>query len=82
MDVYTARMNEQGRVVIPAPLRTAMGLAAGSDLLFRHEDGRLVAETIESAVTEAQKLAAHYQVAGRSLADELLAERRAEAAAE
>lgn len=75
-------MNEQGRVVIPAAIRKAMGIAGRTDLLFRYEDGRLVVETIESAVAAVQQVVAEYRPSGRSLADELIAERRAEAATE
>ena len=80
MQVVSATMNEQGRVVIPAPIRRAMGLDQPVELLFRLEDGRLVVETLEGAVAQAQKAAAGYRPAGRSLVDDLIAERRAEAA--
>lgn len=82
MPVLTSTMNEQGRVVIPSPIRKAMGISGPTDLLFRYEDGRLVVETIESAVAEVQKVAAGYVMPGRSLVDELIEERRAEASSE
>ena len=82
MPVLTSTMNDQGRVVIPSPIRRAMGITGPTELLFRYEDGRLVVETIESAVVEVQKVAASYVTPGRSLVDELIEERRTEASSE
>ncbi len=82
MSVGMSTINEQGRVVIPAAIRKAMGIVGPTRLLFRYEDGHLVVETIESAVAGVQQIAAEYHTADRSLADELIAERRAEAASE
>lgn len=75
-------MNDQGRVVIPAAIRKAMGLQGSTDLLFRYDGGQLVVETIESSVAEVQRIVADHVRSERSLADELMAERRAEAASE
>lgn len=82
MTSLVSTMNEQGRVVIPAAIRRAMGIAGRTDLLFRYEDGQVVVETIQSAVAAVQDVVAEYRPSGVSLADELIAERRAEAAAE
>ncbi len=76
-------MDDQGRVVVPAAVRSAMGLVGPTDLLFRYDGHRLIVEPIGSAVVEVQRIvASDSQAAGRSLADELIAERRAEAAEE
>ena len=82
MTSLMATMNDQGRVVIPAAIRKAMGLQGSTDLLFRYEGGQLVVETIESSVAGAQRIVADHVRSERSLADELMAERRAEGASE
>jgi AbrB family looped-hinge helix DNA binding protein len=77
----TLVLGQQGRLVIPAEMRVALGLAAG-DRLHVHVSGpRLVIERQEDAVAELRGLAITV-ARQRSLVDELLAERRAEAASE
>ena len=76
----TLRLGKQGRLVIPADIRTALGLSPG-DLLHLHLSGQhLVIERQQDAVAELRRLAASVPKA-RSLVDELLAERRHAAAA-
>ena len=75
----SARVNEDGRVVIPANLRKALGIAPGDQLVFRLEDDELRVSTIKSRVARAQRLVRKYVKPGTSLVDELLAERCAEA---
>jgi len=77
----TLVLGQQGRLVIPADVRTALGLAAG-DCLHLHVAGqRLVLERQQDAAAELRGLASDVPRA-RSLVDELLAERRLAAAAE
>ena len=82
MRVLGAQVNEQGRVVIPAAIRKQMGINGPIDVLFRYEDGVLTVETIEDAVTRVQRIVASHIDTDRSLVDDLIAQRRAEAAAE
>ncbi len=82
MTVAGAPMNTQGRVVIPAVIRREMGLEGTVDLVFRYEDGTLTVETIKDAVAYVQKVVARYGASDGSLVDDLIAQRRAEAAAE
>jgi AbrB family looped-hinge helix DNA binding protein len=81
-DHATLRIGAQGRVVLPAGLRAALGLAEGSTVVAHVEgEGRLVIESPE-AIRRAL-LAEWSGVAGAaSLVDELRAERRAAAARE
>jgi antitoxin PrlF len=43
-----ATLSTKGQVVIPAALRRRLGLVAGTQLVFREEDGRLVVEKAQS----------------------------------
>lgn len=74
-------LGQQGRVVIPAAVRAALGLRPGDRLHLHLADGRLVLERPGDAVTELRGLASSLTRA-RSLVEELLAERRAAAADE
>ena len=71
-----------GRVVIPADVRAELGLIGGDKLSARVVDGALVLEPFETIVRRAQDLVAKYKIDGVSIVDELIAERRAEAARE
>ncbi len=70
------RMNENGRVVIPAPFRKALGITAGDELVLRIEDDELRITTMKRRIEQAQRRIRRYVKSGRSLADELIAERR------
>ena len=74
-----ARVNENGRVVIPANFRKALDINAGDELVFRIEDDELRATTIKNRIARAQKMVRKYVKPGTSLVDEFLAERREEA---
>ena len=71
------RLGAQGRLVVPAPIRKALGFRPGETLVARTEGGRLVIEKPEAV--ERRLHAWFRQFEGRSLAGELIAERREEA---
>ena len=77
-NVYAdVRLGAQGRLVVPAPIRKALGFAVGEKLVARVKDEHLV---IEKAAAVERRLHERFRkVAGRSLAEELLAERHLEA---
>jgi AbrB family looped-hinge helix DNA binding protein len=77
----TLVLGQQGRLVIPADVRTALGLTPGVLLHLRLVGRRLVLERQQDAVAELRGLAATVGEE-RSLVDELLAERRLAASAE
>jgi AbrB family looped-hinge helix DNA binding protein len=77
----TVVVGRQGRLVIPAEVRQALGLSPGDRLHLHVVGGRLILERPEHAVAELRRLGATVPRT-RSLVDELLAERRAAAAAE
>jgi AbrB family looped-hinge helix DNA binding protein len=73
-----ARINENGRVVIPAPFREALGIKPGDEVIFRLEEDELRLTTMRHRIEGAQRRARKYVKPGVSLVDELSAERRAE----
>lgn len=77
----TIVLGQQGRLVIPAEVRTALGLAAGDRIHLHVAGQRLVLERQKDAAAELRGLASNVPRT-RSLVDELLAERRQAAAAE
>ncbi|MDP3895048.1 MAG: AbrB/MazE/SpoVT family DNA-binding domain-containing protein [Mesorhizobium sp.] len=76
------RIGDGGRVVIPADMRAALGVKPGDTLVARVVDGELSLMSQKSAVRRAQQLVRRFVPEGVSLVDELIAERRAEAARE
>ncbi|TWB56354.1 AbrB/MazE/SpoVT family DNA-binding domain-containing protein [Nitrospirillum viridazoti] len=72
-------MASNGRVVIPAQMRSALGLADGGKVVARLVDGVVVLEPIEAAIRRAQALVRRYVPDGADLIEELAAERRAAA---
>ena len=73
------KVAEGGRVVIPAEYRKAMGLQVGDEVILRLEDDGLRLVTLDQALARAQAIVRRHVPEGRSLVDELLAERRREA---
>jgi AbrB family looped-hinge helix DNA binding protein len=77
MDSETfARVNDNGRVVIPASYRKALGIKAGDKVILRMEDDELRITTMKRRLERAQRRIRQYVKPGVSLADELIAERR------
>ena len=70
------RVNENGRVVIPASFRKALGINAGDEIIVRMEDDELRIMTLKRRLERAQESIRRYIKPGRSLVDELIAERR------
>lgn len=76
------RVGAGGRVVIPAAYRKALGVRPGDHLLLVLEGGQVRLLTPAEAIRSAQALVRRHVRKGRRLSDELLAERRREAARE
>lgn len=75
-----AKVAEDGRIVVPAGYSQALGLNVGDEVTLRLEGGEvhISVSDIEKAIQHAQELVRRYIPPGRSLADELIAERRME----
>lgn len=80
MPEVKTRLGEGGRVVIPAEYRKALGLKPGDEIILLLEEGEVRLLTPQRAVQRAQALVRRYIPGGRGLVEELLQERRGEAA--
>lgn len=74
---YALVMGDRGRLVIPADIRARVGLEAGTPLILVDSATGLLLLTRTQARAMIKE-----QLAGKDLVAELIAERRAEAAAE
>jgi AbrB family looped-hinge helix DNA binding protein len=74
---------EGGKLVIPAAMRRAMGIARGDTVVVELlPDGELRVRPLASAVREAQAIVRKSVGPDRSLADELMRERKRDAVRE
>jgi len=83
----TLTVSDNGRVLIPAALREQLGMKPGTRLYAEVRDGSLVLTSASQRAIERRaycdRLMRELDLApGRSLVDELIAERRAEAGRE
>ncbi|HTV56248.1 MAG TPA: AbrB/MazE/SpoVT family DNA-binding domain-containing protein [Terriglobia bacterium] len=70
------RVNENGRIVIPAPFRKALRINPGDEVVLRIEGDELLITTIKSRIERAQRLVRRHVKPSTSLVNELIAERR------
>ncbi len=70
------RINENGRVVIPAAFRKALGINPGDEVILSLEEDELRITTMKRRIERAQRHVRKYVKPGVSLVDELIAERR------
>ena len=75
-DETRTRVNQNGRVVIPASFRKALGINIGDEVVLRIEDDELRISTLKRRIERAQQLVRRHIKPGASLVDELIAERR------
>ena len=76
------RIGQNGRLVIPADYRRALGVKAGDEVVLLLRDGEVRMLTRETSIKQAQAVVRRFVPKNRRLADELIRERRAEAARE
>ena len=81
MEIKKTKVGKGGRIVLPAHFRKVLGVKPGDELILSLRDGELRIFTPRQAIKRAQGMLKHL-APGRSLSEELIKERRAEAARE
>jgi AbrB family looped-hinge helix DNA binding protein len=81
-ELYHAKLNVEGRIVIPAACRKQVGLQAGEEVLIKVIPEGLLLTSYEQAMATFQDQVSKLVGPGVSLVDELITERRTEAAKE
>ena len=71
-----SRVDENGRVVIPATFRKALGINEGDEVVLRIRDDELRIIALKRRLERAQRLLRKHIKPGKSLVDELITERR------
>jgi bifunctional DNA-binding transcriptional regulator/antitoxin component of YhaV-PrlF toxin-antitoxin module len=82
MEEITCRVDNQGRVTLPAGWRKAQKLEPGSDVVMTVAGPQLLLQTRERSLDEAQAIVARYSRGKGSAVERLLKERRRQAALE
>ena len=72
------RLGPDGRIVLPAPFREALGLKESDVLFARLENGEIHLLTPKAAMRRAQAIVRRFVPEGVSLVDELIEDRRRE----
>jgi AbrB family looped-hinge helix DNA binding protein len=72
------RLGPDGRVLIPAAFREALGLSEGDILIASIDNGELNLLTRQAAIRRAQAIVRQFVPKGVSLVDELIEDRRRE----
>ena len=77
------RVEKSGRILIPAAIRRRLGLKEGeSDLLLNVDETPITVTTRAQAVRRIQDWASRFVAPGRLVSEELIQERRKQAAEE
>ncbi|WP_244556901.1 AbrB/MazE/SpoVT family DNA-binding domain-containing protein [Fulvimarina manganoxydans] len=79
MSSQRVKIVEGGKLVIPAAFRRELGINPGDTVIVEMAEGELRVRSIPSAIRRAQELVKQFNPDGRSMVDELIADRRAEA---
>ncbi len=79
MAAFKTKIGEGGRVVLPSAARKAAGLNVGDEVFVMVEKDKLTINSIPFALRKAQNRMAKYLPRNRSVAKELIDERRREA---
>jgi AbrB family looped-hinge helix DNA binding protein len=73
IDPMEARVGTRGRVTIPIEIRRSLGIKAGTRLIVREEEGRIVVMTMASYVRSLRGV-----LKGNGMMERFLEERRSE----
>ena len=82
MGAQRAKLAEGGRLVIPAEFRRRLRLNPGDNVVLDLRDGELRVRSLRRAIERAQALVSQFVPEDVSLSEELIRDRRAEAARE
>lgn len=82
MQMVKTRVTQGGRIVIPAEMRKQLGIEIGEKVNLSVENNSIRILTQKEAIRKAQELVRKCVPEGVSLVDELIADRRKEAANE
>lgn len=77
---YQAKIIAGGKISLPADLRRALGLKDGDTITLEHDGMSFTGMSYAAKVRQLQAMFAPYRKPGVLASDELIAERRAEAA--
>lgn len=80
--VYRCKVDPANRVVLPADVRRCLGITKGDEVLLEVDDQGIRITTAAQALRQAQEYFRSLVPADVSMTDELLRERREEAARE
>ena len=81
MEHFTSELEPSGRLLIPAALRQKLDLVPGAEMMIEESDGVLHIHTRQAAIRKVQQYFAQFGN-GRSMSEELLQNRKAEAVRE
>lgn len=82
MPSQKVKVVEGGKLVIPASFRRAMGISPGDTVIIDLDGGEPRVRSLPSAIARVQERMRELNPEGRLLSEELLSDRRAEAARE
>lgn len=82
MNVQRGKIISGGRVQLPADVRRQLSLSEGDTVLIEVVDGEVHLRPMRANIRRIQALMRPYIIEGRSIVDELIADRRREAAAD
>ena len=82
MESRSTKIDDGGKLVIPARFRRELGLQIGDTVVMEVVEGELRVRSRDAAITEIQRLVRSLVPEGVSVVDELIADRRTEAAKE
>ena len=82
MSVRKAKLGTKGRISVPAPFCQALGIRPGDELIIQLTDGAIQVTSPRLAIERARRMVDRCVGRDVSLADSLIADRRAEATRE
>lgn len=79
MNAQRGKIVSGGRLIVPAEFRRLMGLSDGDTVVMEIEGDELHVRPLRAALRRIQERLKPYAIEGKSISDELIADRRAAA---